>query len=156
MKENQVSSFWSKETAIDDGDLLAIGFIYTQGTEQKYSDLLTAATAIQTIVYAAYQNEIPIVEINRMFKESSSSSVTNIISNRKIYFGIFEPLTFAKPAPPVPTPPTPTGSCGLPVDLNRCTVEACSCEKKPADFCAKFSACGQTSYCKKGVCQGAI
>ena len=156
MKENQVSSFWSKETAIDDGDLLAIGFIYTQGTEQKYSDLLTAATAIQTIVYAAYQNEIPIVEINRMFKESSSSSVTNIINNRKIYFGIFEPLTFAKPAPPAPTPPTPTGSCGLPVDLNRCTVEACSCEKKPADFCAKFSACGQTSYCKKGVCQGAI
>ena len=58
------------------------------------------------------------------------------------------------PTPPPPTP-TPTGSCGLPVDLSRCTVEACSCENKPADFCAKSSACGQTSYCKKGVCQGA-
>jgi hypothetical protein len=115
MKENQVSSFWSKETALDEGNLIAIGFIYTQGTEQKYSDLLASATNIQKLLIEAYPQEtamkIPIVEVTRTFKESSANNVTKIMNNSKIYYGIFEPLTFGKPTSPTPPCVTCTQTC---------------------------------------------
>ena len=141
MKENQVSSFWDQSNLAN--DLLAIGYFVISGdiavsvdmatSPKQIQTQLSSATKIQTLLASTYNVTKPIVQITRTFKS------TPIINNGKIYYGIFNDISFDPP--PKITPP---------VDCDHLPSKSVNCSTLGMGSYCQFST--PTSF--EGICHG--